>query len=86
MLFFQTNLKRGQGASDRPGSVEKKEKVPEFQKFKLRKVSADRAKTEEETRDNELMRKLGKQKKAAEGEGMIIFQISNELCIDVYYK
>eukprot|EP00112_Aurelia_sp_Birch-Aquarium-sp1_P018738 Seg4519.1 transcript_id=Seg4519.1/GoldUCD/mRNA.D3Y31 product=Shootin-1 protein_id=Seg4519.1/GoldUCD/D3Y31 len=63
-----TNLKRGQGSSDRPGSVEKKEKVPEFQKFKLRKVSADRAKTEEEMRDNELMRKLGKQKKAAEGE------------------
>ncbi len=66
--MFQTNLKQGQSAN--PEAAEKEEKVPEFQKFKLRKVSEPPKVAEKKTNpDNELMRKLGKQKLAAENEG-----------------
>ncbi len=61
-------MKQGQSAN--PEAAEKEEKVPEFQKFKLRKVSEPPKVAEKKTNpDNELMRKLGKQKLAAENEG-----------------
>ena len=64
-----------------------KDKVPEFQKFKLKKVSVahDRTKSEDQKVDDELMRKLDKQKKVAESEGNVIGFTSNIPSSVFYY-
>jgi len=62
-----TNLKRGQNSPKEANGVEPTA-VPEFQKFKLKKISIDkgRVKHDEQQEDSELMKKLGKQKRVAE--------------------
>eukprot|EP00794_Sanderia_malayensis_P005295 gene5295-5964_t len=63
-----TNLRRGQTTVET--TEEKVEKLPEFQKFKLRKTNADQVKVVEKraSKDSELMKKLDKQRLAAENE------------------
>ena len=67
---LQTNLKRGQNSPKEANGVEPTA-VPEFQKFKLKKISIDkgRVKHDEQKEDSELMKKLGKQKRVAEAAG-----------------
>ena len=78
LAALQTNLKRGQNTPKEANGVEPSA-VPEFQKFKLKKISMDkeRGKHDEQKEDSELMKKLGKQKRVAEAAGWscIIFQV-----------
>ena len=64
---MQTNLKRGQHDNQKQPEEAEQSPVPEFQKFKLKKVSVEHVKPEEQKADSELMKKLGKQKRVAEG-------------------
>ena len=66
-------MKRGQsGGEKKPDEIEKKEKLPEFQQVKLKKISSKaeppKVADKKSIKDNQLKKKLDKQRQAAEGE------------------